>query len=253
MSICSANSVVAANGEATAVAVAHWLTDLAISSDGAFSVCLSGGGTPRTLYRMLTEPPFAGKFPWSRTHWFWGDERFVPADHPDSNYRMAWEAMLGRMPIPAGHIHQIDTGLADEAMAAKDYDSRLKLFLSDVRNPAGKDTLFDVVLLGLGDDGHTASLFPGTPTLAVRDRLAELITGARPEPRVTLTYPAIESSEHVAFIVCGEAKSQVVRAIQGGVDLPAARVKSRGSILWFFDTSAAQDIVMDGMPRAVGA
>jgi len=202
---------------------------------------------------MLAEPPFVGKFPWSRTHWFWGDERFVSAGHPDSNYRMAREAMLDRVPAPKGNIHPIRTELADAAASANSYEEELSGFLRDVRRPAGQETLFDVLLLGLGDDGHTASLFPGTPTLSQRDRLVDSIEGARPEPRVTLTYPAIDSSEHIAFLVCGAAKKEIVRAIRDGADFPAARVTSRGSVTWFFDTAAAQDIVSDNLQHAVGA
>ena len=250
MSTILANSLVAANGEATAISVAHWLTDIAASTDGPVSICLSGGGTPRILYRMLTEPPFLGRFPWSRVHWFWGDERFVAPDHPDSNYRMAREAMLELAPVRPLQIHAIDATRADAREAADAYEATLRAFQRDIRTPAGKDTLFDVVLLGLGEDGHTASLFPGTPTLSETGRLVDSIVGARPEPRITLTFPAIASSLHVAFIVCGSGKRDIVRQIRDGADVPAARVTSRGTISWFFDMAAADDIVSDSKRRA---
>lgn len=245
MSSIFKNSSVALDGERTATSVACWVTNIAVSTSGPLSICLSGGSTPRALYRMLAEPPFVGMVPWSRIHWFWGDERFVPMDHPDSNFRMAREAMLDRVAVPFGHIHPVDTTLANASEAAAAYDRMLQAFRRNIRQPAGKDALFDVVLLGLGEDGHTASLFPETPTLTDTTRLVASIEGARPEPRVTLTYSAIDSSEHVAFIVCGSAKQDIVRALHNGADLPAARVTSQGDVAWFFDTAAVGDILHD--------
>ena len=140
------------------------------SEGGSFAVCLSGGSTPQRLYEHLAGPPYRDAFPWSRTHWFWGDEQFVPHDDALSNYRMVREALLSRAPIPAVNIHPIPTeGLSPEA-AASAYERELKSFYgADHLDPARP--LFDVNLLGLGPDGHTASLFPGSAVLAEREKL----------------------------------------------------------------------------------
>ena len=139
---------------------------------------------------MLATPEIAQRFPWSRTHWFWGDERFVPHDHPDSNYGMARDAFLSRVPVPDDNIHAVPTeGLSPEQAAAA-YEATLKRFY-------GADTLapdrplFDVTLLGIGDNGHTASLFPGQPALQEKRRWVVAVIGAEAEARITLTYPAI--------------------------------------------------------------
>ena len=194
--------------------VAQWLCSLAQASDREFSVCLSGGSTPRRLYEQLATPAFASRFPWRRAHWFWGDERFVAHDHPDSNFRMARDAFLSRVPAPDGNVHAIPTeGLSPEQAAAA-YETTLKRFY-------GADTLapdrplFDVTLLGIGEDGHTASLFPGQPALQERRRWVIAVIGAKSEPRITLTYPALDSSRDVAFLATGEEKRDSCRARPG--------------------------------------
>src|SRR5579875_3761499 len=149
--------------KALADKVAAWLLELAQGKPGPFSLCLSGGSTPKALYQRLAEPPYRDAFPWARTHLFWGDERFVPHDHELSNYRMVKEALLDHAPIPAENIHPIPTDGEVKAAAAA-YQRTLQSFYgSDGLDPA--KALFDVNLLGLGPDGHTASLFPGTETL----------------------------------------------------------------------------------------
>ena len=145
--------------------VAAWLLDLALAKEGTFAVCLSGGSTPQGLYERLADAPCRDAFPWSRTHWFWGDERFVPHDDTLSNYRMARVALLSRAPIPPANIHPIPTeGLTPDA-AASQYERQLKSFYGAEHLDPSKP-LFDVNLLGLGLNGHTASLFPGSPALA---------------------------------------------------------------------------------------
>src|SRR5580700_2085427 len=152
------------SADALAPGVAEWFCALAQASDREFAVCLSGGSTPQRLYERLAMPPIASRFPWRRTHWFWGDERFVPHDHPDSNYRMARDALLSRVPIPGDNIHAIPTeGLSPEQAAAA-YETTLKRF-HDAEMLSPERPLFDVTLLGIGEDGHTASLFPGQPAL----------------------------------------------------------------------------------------
>jgi 6-phosphogluconolactonase len=227
--------------ETLAQSVAEWLCDLAQASDRDFAVCLSGGATPRALYERLATPAIASRFPWSRVHWFWGDERFVPHDHPDSNYRMARDAFLSRVPAPADNIHPIETeGLSPEQSAAA-YEATLKRFYgADVLAPARP--LFDVTLLGIGDDGHTASLIPGQPALLERRRWAVAVIGARSEARITLTYPALDSSRDVAFLATGPGKRGVVRRAQAGDrTLPAALVHPIGHLHWFTDRAAAPE------------
>jgi 6-phosphogluconolactonase len=176
--------------------------------------------------------------PWPRVHWFWGDERFVPQDDPDSNYRMARDALLSRVPIPSGNIHPIPTeGLSAEEAAAA-YEATLKEFYgADVLAP--DRPLFDVTLLGFGENGHTASLFPGQ-ALQEKRRWAVAVGGADAEPRITLTYPVLDSSRDVAFLATGAGKRDVVaRARAGDRALPAALVRPIGRLHWFTDRAAA--------------
>jgi 6-phosphogluconolactonase len=227
------------SAETLAHEVAEWLRGLAQASDRVFAVCLSGGSTPRRLYECLAAPEIASRFPWDRTHWFWGDERFVPHNHRDSNYRMAREALLSRVSIPDGNIHAVPTeGLSPEE-AAIVYETTLKRFYgADALAP--DRPLFDVMLLGIGDDGHTASLFPDQPTLQETRRWAVAVIGAKAEARITLTYPVLDSSREVAFLVTGiEKRGVVARAQAGDKALPAAMVRPLGRLHWFTDRAAA--------------
>jgi 6-phosphogluconolactonase len=229
------------SAEALAQGVAEWLCAVAQASDRDFAVCLSGGSTPRRLYERLAKPAIASRFPWSRSNWFWGDERFVPHDHPDSNYRMAQEALLSRVPIPREHIHAIPTeGLSPEQAAAA-YETTLKRFHgTDLLSPGRP--LFDVTLLGIGEDGHTASLFPGQPALQEKRRWAVAVIGAKSEPRITLTYPALDSSRDVAFLATGEGKRGAVAGAKAGdCEIPAAMVRPVGRLHWFTDHAAAPE------------
>ncbi len=225
--------------DALARGVADWLLALARAKDRVFAVALAGGTTPHPLYQRLAEPPWRDAFPWDRTHWFWGDERFVPAQDIRSNYRMVYEALLARAPIPAANVHAIPTeGVTIEA-AADAYQRTLQSFYGadrlDPRRP-----LFDVTLLGLGHDGHMASLFPGTDVLAERLRWVAAAPQAAPEPRITLTCPALESSRHVAFLVAGQAKRDIFERLRRGDQaLPAARLRPIGALHWFADAAAA--------------
>jgi 6-phosphogluconolactonase len=229
---------VSKNPEALAHRVASWLTEVAASSQGRFAIGLSGGSTPRRLYQLLAEPPFRDRLPWERVHWFWGDERFVPWDHPDSNYRMARAAMLARSPAPAANIHGVDTSAETPADAARSYERTLQDYYGSTTLDASRP-LFDVQLLGLGEDGHTASLIPGTSELDERNRWAVEVIGARPEPRITLTYPVLESSRHVAFLAAGADKRPILgRVLAGDQTLPAARVSPIGDLTWFVDEAA---------------
>src|SRR6185312_13720896 len=199
---------------------AAWLAEIANRSRGRFTVALSGGATPKPMYRALADMDF----PWQRTHWFFGDERFVPPDDPASNYRMAREAMFDR--APATHVHPVPTvGLAPEE-AAQRYEEELRALNAEL--------LFDVVLLGLGTDGHTASLFPGSTVLGEQVRWVR----ATENGRITLTYPALDSSAHIAFLVSGAEKRAMLRRLASGDEtIPAGRI--RGDITIFADAAAA--------------
>jgi 6-phosphogluconolactonase len=239
MTVTSSDTRVFDSAETLAHDAADWLAALARASEGAFAVNLSGGSTPRRLYEHLAMPDVAKRFPWRRAHWFWGDERFVPHDHHDSNFRMAREAFLSRVPAPAENIHPVPTeGLSpDEAATA--YEAELKRFYGDdALSP--ERPLFAVSLLGIGEDGHTASLFPDQPTLKETRRWAVAVIGAKSEARITLTYPALDSSRDLAFLAVGADKQEVVaRAQAGDRALPAAAVHPLGRLHWFVDRAAA--------------
>ena len=223
---------------ALAQRVAAWMTAAAVAAQGPFRVSLSGGATPRTLYELLASADFKGRFPWQRVSWYWGDERFVPPDHPASNYRMAREAMFAKAPVPAENVHPIPTDGTPED-AARRYEQTLQeAYGASSLDPARP--LFDLTLLGLGPDGHTASLLPGDPVLEERRRWVAVVSQGRPEIRVTLTYPAIESSRRLAFLVVGREKAAILGAIRAGdSQVPAARVRPVGELIWFVDRAAA--------------
>src|SRR5215469_14472250 len=169
---------------------AEWMTATASAAKGPFRVALSGGSTPKGLYGLLASEEFRDRFPWRQVSWFWGDERFVPHDHPESNYRMVREAMLAKVPVPPENIHPIPTDGEPED-AARRYERTLKAdYGSPDLNPARP--FFDITLLGLGDDGHTASLLPGDKLLDERQHWVAAVTHGRPEVRITMTYPVIE-------------------------------------------------------------
>jgi 6-phosphogluconolactonase len=227
------------DAETLARNTAQWLGEKARAATGRFAVCCSGGSTPKRLYQRLAEPGVVARFPWDRVHWFWGDERFVPHDHPDSNYGMTRAALLSRVPVPPDNIHAVPTeGLAPE-QAAGAYERTLRDFYGAARLDAAQP-LFDVVLLGIGDDGHTASLFPGQPALDEAQRWVVAVLGARAEARITLTFPALDSARDAIFLAVGANKRDVVqRARAGDRALPSARIKPLGTLRWLVDRAAA--------------
>jgi 6-phosphogluconolactonase len=218
--------------------VAEWMVTT-LQDRGISRVSLSGGSTPKRLYELLVSDGYINRIPWSRISWFWGDERFVPPDDPESNFRMVREAMLSKAPAPPENIHPIPTdGSAEEA--ARLYERTLHQAYGSATLEPGRP-LFDITLLGLGEDGHTASLLPGEPVLQERRHWVAEVAHGRPETRITLTYPAIESSCHIAFIVAGREKARVVSAVRSGrLDLPAARLRPVGDVIWFIDQAAAE-------------
>jgi 6-phosphogluconolactonase len=227
-----------ADPEVLSVRVADWLLDAVMAAEGVVAIALSGGSTPRRLYERLAGSPYRDRFPWRRTHWFWGDERFVPHDDARSNQRMAREALLSLVPIPIANIHPILTeGLSPDRAAAA-YEQTLKAFYgAETLDPARP--LFDVTFLGLGTDGHVASLFPETDVLAMRDRWVAAVAVGEGERRITLTYPAVESSRRVAVLVAGAEKRAILgRLLHGDDSLPAVHLHPNGR-LWIFGDAAA--------------
>jgi 6-phosphogluconolactonase len=218
--------------------VAEWMTAAALATTGPFRVSLSGGSTPKTLYGLLASDAFRERFPWQRVFWYWGDERFVPYDHPESNYRMTREAMLSKVPVPPENIHPVPADGTPE-QAAERYERTLQAaYGATVLDPA--KPLFDITLLGLGPDGHTASLLPDDTVLDERKRWVAAVSHGRPEVRITMTYPVIESSRYVAFLLAGKEKTAMFSEIRvGGSRVPAARVKPVGELIWFVDKAAA--------------
>jgi 6-phosphogluconolactonase len=223
---------------ALAERVASWLIARARAKRDNFFLALSGGSTPKALYRLLADSKRARQMPWQQLHLVWGDERFVPSNHQDSNYRMVRETMLDHVPIPVENVHPISTS-GTPGEAAKSYERTLhRLYGShtlELRRP-----FFDVVLLGLGDDGHTASLFPGAEALGERLRWVVPVVGAKPEPRISLTYPALNSSAAAAFLVAGTGKRRMLERLRlRDPALPASGIEPAGSLHIFCDMAAA--------------
>lgn len=216
--------------------------EAAVRGHGRFTLALSGGSTPKALYRLLAsvDGPFRERMPWDRTHFFWGDERHVPPGHADSNYRMARETMLDHVPVPPANIHRVRAEEAAEAAAA-DYERELRDFFQT----AGEPPRFDFNLMGLGPDAHTASLFPGTPVIHETERwVAAPWVEAHHTFRITFTPPVLNAAVYTLFLASGADKAAAVRAVLEGprdVDrYPAQVVKpARGALLWLLDREAA--------------
>jgi len=221
------------------------LAQAAIASRGRFNVALSGGSTPRPMYELLASQHIAPLLDWSNVHVFWGDERCVPPDHPDSNYHMAWETLLSHVPIPSENIHRM-RGEAEPESTAIEYEQLLrKTFLIDMELL----TTFDLVLLGLGEDGHVASLFPGSPALGESERWVVTVDHTQPPPplakRLTLTLPMLNAATQVTFLVAGAGKAQILKRVWAAPlndqpALPAQLVQPvSGNLLWLVDEAAA--------------
>lgn len=216
----------------------------AVAARGAFTLALSGGSTPRALYRLLADPaePFRARVPWPAVHAFFGDERAVPQESPEANARTAREALLAHVPL--GSVHRIE-GEQGAEEAARRYEDDLYAFFGDVPLPT-----FDLVLLGLGEDGHTASLFPGSPALEERRRW--VVAGPPGLPprveRITLTLPALEAARAALFLVAGADKAEALRRLlrprPGEPPIPAALLHPQGELLVLADAAAAS--ALDG-------
>jgi 6-phosphogluconolactonase len=222
------------------------LAEAAVQERGRFSVALSGGNTPRAVYSLLASEH--QQLPWDRIHIFFGDERHVPPDHPDSNFRMASESLLSKVPIPERNIHRVHAELQAEAAAA-DYDQQLFNFFH-LGN--GDWPRFDLIFLGIGEDGHTASLFPGSKALTETSRrVVENWVEKFKTFRITLTFPVLNHGTEVVFLVSGASKAEILSEIlqPGTHKYPAQNVQpENGRLLWLVDRDAGSLLQVDTLP-----
>jgi 6-phosphogluconolactonase len=217
---------------------------LVAAQSGRFTAALSGGSTPRALYSLLASADYRERIDWRRVHLFWGDERCVAPDHADSNYRMVREALLSRIALPPDNLHPM-TGEKEPDVAAVEYEEELRRFFALAPDQAPR---FDLVLLGLGEDGHTASLFPGGAALNDREHLVAVAYSARLNShRLTLTLPVINAAAQVTFLISGQSKRDIVREIlesdAASAKYPAARVQPNdGQLSWLVTADAVGDL-----------
>lgn len=213
---------------------------VAVKERGRFTMALSGGRTPELLYSLLANE-YADRMEWNAIHLFWGDERYVPTVHPDSNFRMSHQAWISKVPIPPENVHRIQTEKETPEKAAESYERTLvEFFRASKKVP---DTTFDMMLLGIGTDGHTASLFPGSPALLEKSQWVVSVDAPPsvfPKKRITLTLPLINSSREVIFLALGEEKRNIIRTIleepeKAVKTYPAAMVKARERLQWYVD------------------
>lgn len=227
-------------------AAAEYISEIAeeaIKQRGIFTFVLSGGTTPRLLYEELNKEPYLSRVDWQHTHLFWGDERCVPSDNPDSNFSLAFQTLISRVDVPPSNIHSIPATIGSPQAVAKEYENTLREFFhpsvesdSIISFPS-----FDLILLGMGVDGHIASLFPGDAALEERTSWVVAVEGSSaspPVPRITLTLPVINEAKYVLFLVSGSKKREVFHQVldnPGTSVYPAARVEPSGRLLWFVD------------------
>lgn len=219
------------------------LTTEAVEARGRCAVALSGGSTPKNVYQLLAAPAFRARVRWGDIHFFWGDERHVSPDHPDSNYRMAVEAMLSKVPVPPANVHRVRSELPDAERAAREYEETIRACVDRAPLPR-----FDVIHLGIGTDGHTASLFPGSAALGERERLCvanwvEKFAGYR----ITLTLPILNAARAAIFIVTGAAKAPIIQQVLRDRDatppFPAQLIRPQdGECWWMLDQAAAGEL-----------
>lgn len=245
MSSCQRDIHVYPTPQALVEAVAEHLLDharQAIAARDSFTLALAGGSTPKELYARLAAPPFRSQLDWTRVRFFWGDERHVPPDHAASNYRMAHEALLSHLPISKEQVHRVPSELPEAQIVADQYEAVLRKQF-DVSEP--DVPRFDFVLLGMGPDGHTASLFPGTQAVRETSRLVAAPWIEQFQAcRVTLTPVLLNHARQVTFLICGDAKADTLHAVLEGPFqpdvLPAQIIGPRdGTLTWFMDQTAA--------------
>jgi 6-phosphogluconolactonase len=213
----------------------------AIAKRGSATLVLAGGGTPKPLYEKLAQ----SGLPWSNIHLFWGDERYVPEDHADSNYRMARETLIDRIEIPWENIHPMPTAAGDPAADAALHAAHISDFFQLPASEPLQIPQLDVVLLGMGDDGHTASLFPGTAALQVCDALVT-VGEKSGQPRITFTYPLLNQARNVLFMVAGENKQTALQQVfspDGSNEIyPSRAVSAQENLIWLLDSAAGKGI-----------
>ena len=209
---------------------------------GRAAVALCGGRSPQAIFRRLARAPHRRRIPWDRVHWFWVDERCVPASHPHSNFGLANRLLFSRVPAPAGHLHRVPTELVDPSRIASAYEAQLRAWF---RTPRGRPPVFDLILLGVGADGHVASLFPGSAALRECWRLVVPSRGGRPPMnRVTVTLPVLNAARAVLILAAGAVKRGVVRRM-AGAQTPADRLPvhliqpSTGRVTWLVNCTAS--------------
>lgn len=236
--------IAVADASALAEAAADRLLARMNANHGRIAICLTGGSSPKRLYELLATPRYRARIPWDRTHWFIGDDRFVPQDDPLSNIGMARRAFLDSC-APAKSVYPIPTDAADPDSAAQQYASILHRFYNsetfDIARP-----LFELVLMGIGPDGHTASLFPGFPEIERCDGWVAGVPKANVAPfvpRVTLTLPALGSCREMLFLISGAEKREIVAKVLTDETLPAARARSRQDTVWLIDDAARPDVL----------
>jgi 6-phosphogluconolactonase len=217
------------------------LSNERIAAQNKFAIVLAGGSTPKGVYQCMASPLYRNKFKWEKMHFFWGDERWVLPEDQRSNYRMVSEVLLTKVRIPSENIHPIQTKNCNLQTSARLYEEAISGFFK-LKN--GELPVFDLILLGLGQDGHTSSLFPGNPVLLEKDRLvASLSQKGIPEKRITLTFPAINHADKVFFVVSGLDKAEIVAKVledKNGNNFPANEIKPmQGELCWFLDKAAA--------------
>jgi 6-phosphogluconolactonase len=234
--------IVAADPAALAKAAAERLIARIDANAGRVAICLSGGSSPKQMFELLATDAWRGRIAWDRVHWFFGDERFVPVTDPRSNTAMARKAFLDRCAPPA-NVHPIEVDSASPEQAARRYENELKSFYgADTLDPARP--LFEVVMLGVGPDGHTASLFPGYPAVEEARRWVMEVPKANVEPfvpRVSLTLPTLASCREMLFEASGAGKRAILTRIFGGENLPAHRARSQGETVWLLDRAAVPE------------
>ena len=220
-----------------------------LHTEDVYSIALSGGSTPRNLYALLADDPgLREQIPWQRIHFFWGDERHVPPDHPDSNYQMAYEALLSKVPVPPANIHRIRAENPDADKAAQEYARDMRRFFGIAGSEPPR---FNCVLLGMGSDGHTASLFPGSPALEEHKRLVVANWVEKFNSfRITLTLPVFNNADLVLLLVSGEQKAKIIKAVLAGdpekIRFPVQHIQPNAGVLtWILDQSAASYLKSD--------
>jgi 6-phosphogluconolactonase len=215
------------------------------------TLCLSGGSTPREFYSLLACEPYCGQIPWEKVHIFWGDERHIPLSEPDNHYRMAMDLFLSKVPIPSENIHRVLVETSEPDEVAKQYESEIKAFFGVLREAV---PAFDVVFLGMGSDGHTASLFP--ETTAVKEGTRWVVSNFVPRrglTRITLTFPILNQARNIVFLVSGSSKAEMLRSVLQGSQnaslFPAQLIRPEsGHLMWFVDQDAGSQL--DGIEEA---